>query len=103
MATTDQPIVEVKRRGRQAGDKAQVTIIKDPLLGKYYIEIKDKSAFNVMKEGEVKVVAHCSNFPSAVKRILLEGSFSKSETFTIKEYIQEFKDIFSKLNQSLNI
>jgi hypothetical protein len=94
---------EIKKRGRQKGVTKQVTTIKDPSLGKYYIEIEASSSFNVMKEGSTKPIAYCSNLPNAIRRIIKEGMFPTDVTLTLKEYITLYQNQFDKIHKALDM
>lgn len=92
-----------KRRGRKAGVTKQVTTIKDPVLGKFYIEVENRSSFNVMKEGSDKPVAFCSSLPNAIRRIAHDGLFTTNETVTLKEYINSYKAEYDKIHKALEM
>ena len=92
-----------KRRGRKAGVTKQITTIKDPALGKFHIEIENRTSFNVMEEGSDKPVAFCSNLPSAIKRIAHDGLFTTNDSLTLKEYINSYKAEYDKIHKALEM
>jgi hypothetical protein len=88
--------MEKKQRGRQAGSVKSITTIKDPILGKYYIEIEQDS-FNVCEEGKQSPLAFCSSLPNALKNISKRLIVDKEITLTIKGYINELNQVFNQL------
>lgn len=88
--------VEVKKRGRQPGTTKSVVTIKDPLLGKYHIEIDDNQ-FAVIEEGKQQPLAHCNSLGRALYRVVQAKMVDSTKTMTIKEYIAEFKRITVEL------
>ncbi len=81
-----------KTRGRQAGQTKAVTVIKDPLLGKYHIE-NSESSFDVIQEGKNQPIAHCTDFGRALFKIAKCHIVDSQKTLTIKEYVNELKTI----------
>ena len=79
-----------KQRGRQVGQTKQITTIKDPLLGKYHIEI-DENSFNVIKEGNANPIAYCTSLGRALYRISANRVVDGGKTHDIRGYITEIK------------
>lgn len=85
-----------KRRGRVSGQvKAKVTI-KDPLLGKYHIEVDDHS-FNVWEEGKTDANAYCTTLGGALAKVCKYQIIAKQNTMDLKQYMAEFKTVLTQL------
>ena len=93
---------EVKgKRGRKAGVTKTVITLKDPSLGKYHIEIEEKTSYNVMETGREKPLAYCSSLEGALRNVTRQKLFNTDETMTIKEYITQIRDEFDKIHKAL--
>lgn len=81
--------METKRRGRQPGQTKDVTIIKDPALEPYHIEV-DEVNFTLMKDE--KKLGFFTSFAPALKKVAMLKVNSKNKRMTVREYIKEFKE-----------
>ena len=80
----------VRQRGRAKGQVKQIATIKDPLLGKYHIEI-DENSFNVIKEGNQNPIAYCTSLGRALYRISANMVVDNGKTHDVRGYIIEIK------------
>ena len=87
----------VKKRGRQPGVTKQKVTIKDPLLGKYYIEI-DENQFSVMLADKPQPVAYCTTVGRALYQIARHKVMDGGGIYTIQGYINEFKEVLAKFD-----
>jgi hypothetical protein len=87
---------EKKQRGRQAGSIKSITTIKDPILGKFYIEC-DQDSFNVCDDNTNHPLAYCTTLTNALKNISKRIITDKNQVLTLKEYIKELNQIFNQL------
>lgn len=94
--------LEKKSKGRQLGSTKSVTTIKDPILGKYYIE-NDEDSFNICEEGKQTPLAFCTTFVGALKSIAKRMLVDKCSTLTVREYINELNIIFRQLENKLEL
>jgi len=92
--------VVAKKRGRQPGSVKSVTLIKDPILGKYHIEIDDNE-FAVVEEGKQQPLSHCTSLGRALYRIAQAKLVDNAKTMTIREYITELKYIQTQMEDIL--
>jgi len=86
--------------GRPKGTD-NITYIKDPLLGKYHIVIKD-NIFEVSQTSSVakeKNMGYFTTLGGALGKIAKLQTNEKYKTFSLKEYIDEYKLIVNTLNQ----
>lgn len=87
-------------RGRIAGVTKVITKIEDPLLGKYHIEVGDES-YNVMEEGKKNPLGYYTSLTNALKKIAKLG-IEKKATYTIQEYINEYKNLIEQTKHLIN-
>lgn len=88
-------------RGRKKGTVKKVSYIKDPILGIYSIEVSDHE-FNVMEEGKDKPVAFCATLEGSLRNITKRAILNKEKTYTIKEYLGEYRELLTNIKQIIN-
>ena len=89
-------------------------IIKDKVLEPFYI-VKDTYCYTVMEEATPdqrytestkklqKTIGHYSSFGSCLRRIAGLKTSNKKEYNSLSEYIQEWREIETKINKLVNI
>lgn len=97
---------EVKTgRGRQKGQTKNYTIIKDPLLSPYEIQV-DESSFNLMKpnaKGGLDNFGYFSSLEGAVRQVVRDEKMPKGKILTLREYITEYRNETQKLIKALEL
>ena len=93
-------IKERKLRGRVKGQTKTLSCIKDPALGIYYIEINN-DGYNVFEEGKLPVIAYCATLSGALNKIS-KNLTNTGKTMSLREYVNEYKQILNQLKKLFN-
>lgn len=94
---------EKKQRGRKAGDVKEYTIIKDDSMKPYIILIDENNYIlqKVSSDGTAANYGYFSSLVSAIDKIVRLNMANKAKTFTLREYLDEYKKEVEKLNKLL--
>ena len=95
------------RPSKQVGEESP--IIRDSLLGDYYIKTS-KDCFALLKDnkpGKDKECGFYTTLESAINSVLRrkvnEKMLKPNMVYTLREYVNEYKDAVNNLNTKLNI
>jgi len=88
-------------RGRAKGQTKNCVYIEDALLGNYKIQV-DESCYIPMKKEDNKALGYYTHLHSVIKFIVKQNLVSQEATFTLNEYIEQYKEIFNELTQKLD-
>ena len=85
-------------RGRQKGQTKRMSMIKDPIIAPYEIQVEEDQYVLIDTEKD-KPLGYYSNLDSAVKRVSRMSLANAKEEYTLIEFIKDFNNITNKLTK----
>ena len=85
-------------RGRQKGQTKRMSMIKDPVIAPYQIQVEEDQ-FVLIDTDKDKPLGYYSSLDSAVKRISRMSLANAKEEYTLIEFIKNFNNITNKLTK----
>ena len=85
-------------RGRQKGQTKRMSIIRDPLITPYEIQVEEDQYVLIDTEKD-KPLGYYSNLEAAIKRVTRMSLANQKEDFTLTEFIENFNNIQDKLTK----
>ena len=85
-------------RGRQKGQTKRMSMIKDPIIAHYEIQVEEDQYVLIDTEKD-KPLGYYSSLDSAVKRISRMSLANAKEEYTLIEFIKNFNNITNKLTK----
>ena len=85
-------------RGRQKGQTKRMSMIKDPIIAPYEIQVEEDQYVLIDTEKD-KPLGYYSSLDSAVKRISRMSLVNAKEEYTLIEFIKNFNNITNKLTK----
>ena len=85
-------------RGRQKGQTKRKSIIKDPIISPYEIQVEEDQYVLIDTEKE-KPLGYYSNLSNAVQKISRLGLANQKEEYTLAGFIESFNNIKNKLTK----
>ena len=85
-------------RGRQKGQTKRMSIIKDPIISPYEIQVEEDQYVLIDTEKE-KPLGYYSNLSNAVQKISRLGLANQKEEYTLAGFIESFNNIKNKLTK----
>jgi len=85
-------------RGRQKGQTKRMSMIKDPIIAPYEIQVEEDQYVLIDTEKD-KPLGYYSSLDSAVKRISRMSLANAKEEYTLIEFIKNFNNITNKLTK----
>ena len=77
-------------RGRQKGQTKRMSIIKDPIISPYEIQVEENQYVLIDTEKE-KPLGYYSNLSNAVQKISRLGLANQKEEYTLAGFIKELQ------------
>ena len=87
-------------RGRQKGQTKRMSIIKDPVIAPYEIQVEEDQYVLVDTEKD-KPLGYYSSLDSAIKRVSRMSLANRKEDYTLAGFIESFNNIKNKLTENL--
>jgi len=87
-------------RGRQKGQTKRMSVIKDPIIAPYEIQVEEDQYVLVDTEKD-KPLGYYSNLTNAVHKISRLGLANQKEEYTLAGFIESFNNIKNKLTNSI--
>ena len=87
-------------RGRQKGQTKRMSIIKDPVIAPYEIQVEEDQYVLIDTEKD-KSLGYYSDLKHAVNKISRLGLVNQKEVFTLAGFIESFNNIKNKLTNSI--
>jgi len=87
-------------RGRQKGQTKRMSIIKDPVIAPYEIQVEEDQYVLIDTEKD-KSLGYYSDLKHAVNKISRLGLANQKEVFTLAGFIESFNNIKNKLTNSI--
>ena len=85
-------------RGRQKGQTKRMSIIKDPIIAPYEIQVEEDQYVLIDTEKE-KPLGYYSDITSAIHKISRLGLANQKEEYTLAGFIESFNNIKNKLTE----
>tara|TARA_Y100001963_G_scaffold148160_1_gene225579 strand:- start:375 stop:647 length:273 start_codon:yes stop_codon:yes gene_type:complete len=87
-------------RGRQKGQTKRMSIIKDPIISPYEIQVEEDQYVLIDTEKE-KPLGYYSDLTNAIQKISRLGLANAKEEYTLAGFIESFNNIKNKLTNSI--
>ena len=87
-------------RGRQKGQTKRMSIIKDPIIAPYEIQVEEDQYVLIDTKKE-KPLGYYSDLKYAIQKISRLGLANQKEEFTLAGFIESFHSIKNKLTNSI--
>ena len=88
-------------RGRQKGQTKRMSVIKDPIMAPYEIQVEEDQFVLIDTEKE-KPLGYYSDITNAIQKISRLGLANQKEEYTLAGFIESFNNIKNKLTNSIN-
>jgi hypothetical protein len=85
-------------RGRQKGQTKRMSIIKDPIIAPYEIQVEEDQFVLVDTEKD-KPLGYYSELGNAIKRVSRMSLANRKEDYTLAGFIESFNNIQNKLTE----
>ena len=85
-------------RGRQKGQTKRMSIIRDPLITTYEIQVEE-AQYVLIDTDKDKPLGYYSNLDAAIKRVSRMSLANAKEEYTLAGFIESFNNIKNKLTQ----
>jgi len=83
-------------RGRQKGQTKRMSIIKDPVIAPYEIQVEEDQYVLVDTEKD-KPLGYYSDLESAIKRVSRMSLANQKEDYTLAGFVESFNNIKNQL------
>ena len=87
-------------RGRQKGQTKRMSMIKDPIIAPYEIQVEEDQYVLIDTEKE-KPLGYYSDIVHAIHKISRLGLANAKEEYTLAGFIESFNNIKNKLTKSI--
>ena len=85
-------------RGRQKGQTKRMSVIKDPIITPYEIQVEEDQYVLIDTE-KGKPLGYYSDLEAAIKRVSRMSLANAKENYTLAGFIESFNNIKNKLTQ----
>ena len=85
-------------RGRQKGQTKRMSVIKDPVIAPYEIQVEEDQYVLIDTEKE-KPLGYYSDLTSAIQKISRLGLANQKEEFTLAGFIESYNNIKNQLTK----
>ena len=87
-------------RGRQKGQTKRMSVIKDPVIAPYEIQVEEDQYVLIDTEKE-KPLGYYSDLTNAIQKITRMSLANTKEEYTLAGFIESFNNIRKKLTNSI--
>ena len=87
-------------RGRQKGQTKRMSVIKDPIMAPYEIQVEEDQFVLIDTEKEKQLVYY-TDLVYVIKKISRLGLANTKEEYTLAGFIESFNNIKNKLTNSI--
>ena len=87
-------------RGRQKGQTKRMSIIKDPIIAHYEIQVEEDQYVLIDTEKD-KPLGYYSDLARAVERVSRMSLANAKEEYTLAGFIESFNNIKNKLTKTI--
>ena len=85
-------------RGRQKGQTKRMSMIKDPIIAPYQIQVEEDQ-FVLIDTDKDKPLGYYTNLENAIKRVSRMSLANQKEDYTLAGFIESFNNIKNKLTE----
>ena len=85
-------------RGRQKGQTKRMSIIKDPVIAPYEIQVEEDQ-FVLVDSVKDKPLGYYSSLDAAIKRVSRMSLANQKENYTLTGFIESFNNIKNKITK----
>ena len=85
-------------RGRQKGQTKRMSVIKDPVIAPYEIQVEEDQ-FVLIDTEKNKPLGYYSQLDSAILKVSRMSLANSKDNYTLEGFIQSFNNIKNKLTQ----
>ena len=85
-------------RGRQKGQTKRMSMIKDPIIAPYEIQVEEDQ-FVLIDTEKDKPVGYYSNLEIAIKKVSRMSLANAKEDYTLAGFIESYNNIKNKLTE----
>jgi len=85
-------------RGRQKGQTKRMSMIKDPIIAPYEIQVEEDQ-FVLVDTKKDKPLGYYSDLESAIKRVSRMSLANAKDEYTLAGFIESFNNIKNKLTK----
>jgi hypothetical protein len=83
-------------RGRQKGQTKRMSMIKDPIIAPYEIQVEEDQ-FVLVDTKKDKPLGYYSDLESAIKRVSRMSLANQKEDYTLAGFVESFNNIKNQL------
>ena len=87
-------------RGRQKGQTKRMSIIKDPIIAPYEIQVEEDQYVLIDTEKD-KPLGYYSDLTNAIQKVSRMSLANSKEEYTLAGFIESFNNIKNKLTKSI--
>ena len=87
-------------RGRQKGQTKRMSVIKDPIMAPYEIQVEEDQYVLIDTEKD-KPLGYYSDLARAVERVSRMSLANAKEEYTLAGFIESFNNIKNKLTKTI--
>ena len=87
-------------RGRQKGQTKRMSVIKDPVIAPYEIQVEEDQYVLIDTEKD-KPLGYYSNLESTIQKVSRMSLANQKEDYTLAGFIESFNNIKNKLTNSI--
>jgi len=88
-------------RGRQKGQTKRMSIIKDPVIAPYEIQVEEDQYVLIDTEKE-KPLGYYSDLTNAIQKVSRMSLANAKEEYTLAGFIESYNNIKNKITNSIN-
>ena len=88
-------------RGRQKGQTKRMSIIKDPIIAPYEIQVEEDQYVLIDTEKE-KPLGYYTDLVNAIQRVSRMSLANAKEEYTLAGFIESYNNIKNKITKSIN-
>ena len=85
-------------RGRQKGQTKRMSVIKDPVIAPYEIQVEEDQYVLIDTEKD-KPLGYYSDLTNAIQKISRLGLANQKEIYTLAGFIESYNNIKNKLTE----
>ena len=85
-------------RGRQKGQTKRMSIIRDPLISPYEIQV-DEDQYVLIDTDKDKPLGYYSDLTTAINKVSRMNLANQKENYTLLEFVESFNNIKNKLTE----
>ena len=90
----------INMRGRQKGQTKRMSLIKDPVIAPYEIQVEEDQYVLIDTEKD-KPLGYYSDLSNAIQKISRMSLANQKEEYTLAGFIESFNNIKNKLTKSI--